>query len=295
MKTAAVDIGGTAIKYALFNSCEIEIQGEIPSQGILGRDKVVANMLMALSGLGSFDMIGISSAGQVDHRTGAISYATDNIPFYTGTPLKDIAEQHFSVKAVVENDVNAAAIGEAVFGGGKNKKNFLCLTYGTGIGGAIVSDGRIYRGSTGGAAEFGHILTHPGGHACTCGRNGCYEAYASTSALVSKAMELDHPLDNGKKIFEAFDKGEAAVISIVDSWIDEICYGLISLVYIFNPDTIILGGGVMTRPYIQKSINARVTRFVMNTFGNVNIIPATLGNTAGLYGVMAVANGLFEQ
>lgn len=140
-------------------------------------------------------------------------------------------EERFHVPAAVENDVNAAALGEANFGAGREFSDFLCLTYGTGVGGAIVIDHKIYKGSNFSAGEFGGIVIHPQDrNASQDIFSGCYERYASTTALVQNAMLLDEGLCNGRKIFER--RGEDKVAEIIDAWIEEIVLGLVSLTHI---------------------------------------------------------------
>lgn len=231
---------------------------------------------------GGFDGIGISTAGQVDPVAGIIRYANDNIPGYTGMRVRDIMEEEFGVPAAVENDVNAAALGEGKFGAGKEEKDFLCATYGTGVGGAIVIGGEIYRGSACSAGEFGGILIHPQDRIAGDPFSGCYERYASTTALVKLAGRLDPDLDSGRKIFARIT--EPDVRAVVEEWAEEIAYGLVTLICIFNPSCIILGGGVMAQPYILERVEEKVRARIMPSFSQLKLKQAMLGNRAGLLG-----------
>lgn len=231
MAIMVLDIGGTAIKSGLYIDGELTDIRETPTEAQKGKAHVVNRAKEIITDYqqhSAFERIGISTAGQVDPVRGEIIYANENIPGYTGTKLKEIMEQQFHVPACVENDVNAAAIGESVFGAGKGYKEFVCLTYGTGVGGAIFTNGKLYTGSSFSAGEFGAIVTHP--EARFAGQNifsGCYEEYASTTALVKNAKRFDSSLSNGRKIFERFD--EPDVKALVDRWILEIVYGLTRL------------------------------------------------------------------
>ncbi len=237
-----------------------------------------------------FDAIGISTAGQVNPEKGCISYANENIPGYTGMEVRRILEEEFHVPVAVANDVNAAAVGEAQFGAGRGKSDFLCITYGTGVGGAIVLDGAVHTGSSFSAGEFGGILVHPEDREKGSYFSGCYEKYASATALVNRARALDENLDTGRKIFSRI--GEPSVQAIVDGWIDEIVYGLITLIHVFNPSCIVLGGGVMAQPYILEQVKKKVMTEVMDSFRNLEICQAELGNQAGLLGAAYLASKL---
>lgn len=256
MRIAALDIGGTSIKSGIWDgeqAIELKEWDTNASRGgayLMGRAKAI------LHTYGDFDAIGISTAGQVDSEQGSIYYANDNIPEYTGTKIRDILEAEFGVPVAVENDVNAAALGELYFGAAKGAKNFLCLTYGTGVGGAIVVNGSIYSGNTYSGGSFGGILIHPEAMKEGVEFSGCYEKYASTTSLVREAMKKDPSLDNGRKIFEAFERPE--IRAVIDQWIDEIVYGLVSLIHIFNPSDILLGGGILAQNYIISEVRHRV-------------------------------------
>lgn len=288
MKILVFDIGGTSIKYGTcVDNALVEVK-EIPTEAKKGGRHIMDTLISLIEPQSGYDAIGISTAGQVNADGGYIIYANENIPGYTGTQIKAELEERFHVPVAVENDVNAAALGEAIYGAGLDHPNFLCLTYGTGVGGAIVQDRQVYHGSSFSAAEFGAIVTHAeariGGSSFF---DGCYERYASTTALVRMAMDYDPALDNGRKIFARLD--DPNVMQILDRWVDEILLGLASLTHIFNPSCIILGGGIMVQPLLLEKIRQKKERFIMPSFCHVQILPAQLGNTAGLLGACHLA------
>lgn len=298
MNILALDVGGTAIKYAFFNHETLIFQKECPSHAKTGGTHLVETMKSVISKClenYSVDKIGISTTGQVHPFLGSILFANENVPGYTGMPVKEILEATFGIDVFVENDVNAAAIGEAIYGSGKNEKDFLMLTFGTGIGGAIFINNRLYTGSCHAAAEIGHMLTHPGGLLCNCGAHGCYEMYGSTTALVKRAHTLNSNYTDGRKIFEAFSQNEPVALQLVEDWIIEISYGIINLIYTFNPSHIILGGGIMSQPYLFSRLNTILKKQVVESFQNVTLLPAKLGNLAGVYGMKAICCGLYTQ
>lgn len=286
MAIMVLDIGGTAIKSGLYIDGELTDIRETPTEAQKGKAHVVNRAKEIITDYqqhSAFERIGISTAGQVDPVRGEIIYANENIPGYTGTKLKEIMEQQFHVPACVENDVNAAAIGESVFGAGKGYKEFVCLTYGTGVGGAIFTNGKLYTGSSFSAGEFGAIVTHP--EARFAGQNifsGCYEEYASTTALVKNAKRFDSSLSNGRKIFERFD--EPQVKALVDQWILEIIYGLTTIIHMLNPECAILGGGIMEQPYVLEQLREKLYPNIISSFRQVKIEKAALGNRAGMLG-----------
>ena len=293
MRIAALDIGGTSIKSGIWDGKQTLELKEWDTNASRGGACLMARAVAILHTYGDFDAIVISTAGQGDSEQGSIYYANDNIPGYTGTKIRDILEAEFGVPVAVENDVNAAALGELYFGAAKGAENFLCLTYGTGVGGAIVIDGSIYPGSTWSGGSFGGILTHPEAMEAGVEFSGCYEKYASTTGLVREAMKVDASLDNGRKIFEAFDRPE--IRAVIDRWIDEIVYGLISLIHIFNPSDILLGGGILAQDYIIREVRRRVDARISSGFSGVNLLQTGLGNQAGLMGAAYMAYRLKEK
>ena len=259
MRTAAIDIGGTMIKSGVWDGTRLDQIKEYPTDLSLGGASLMRQVKEILhSGLlcgNETGAIGISTAGQVDAGRGSILYANDNIPGYTGTNVKKILEEEFSIPVTVENDVNAAAMGEARFGAGAGFQDFLCLTYGTGVGGAVILGKELYRGSSYSAGEFGGMIVHPEDRKEGEPFSGCYEKYAS----------------------------------VIDTWIDEIVYGLISLIHIFNPECLILGGGVMEQAYLVREVEKRVKSQIMESYAKTVIRKAGLGNRAGMTGAAWLA------
>ncbi len=291
MKILAFDIGGTEIKYALCDeSFNLTEKRSIPTNAHEGGKRIIERVIEIIKGFDNIDRVGISTAGQVNSVKGEIIFATETIPGYTGVKIKELVEKETGIPTAVENDVNSAALGEAIFGAGKGQSSFICLTYGTGIGGAIFIDGKLFTGNSFSAGEFGHIVTHQGGRKCTCGGEGCYETYASTTALVNDVEEKLGIALNGREIFERFD--DPAIRQIIDNWIDEIVTGLKSIVYVFNPALIVAGGGIMNEEYITQEINARLGSQLMNSFRKVEVVKAQMGNDANKLGAAYLASEL---
>ncbi|MCD8021428.1 MAG: ROK family protein [Lachnospiraceae bacterium] len=341
MRIAVLDIGGTSIKSGLWDGTQLSDVKETATMAQEGGAAVAARAADILRGYGCLDAIGISTAGQVNTTEGSIHYANPNIPGYTGTPLKTVMEQKFQVPTAVENDVNAAALGELYFGAARGEESFLCLTYGTGVGGAIVINREVFHGANWSGGYFGGILVHPEARhwsvwgsgeqsakeqepgansakeqgldvdfakkrwpdANICGAkeessqiprveelSGCYERYASATALVRAAQEVDASLTDGRRVFAAFERPE--VRKVIDAWIDETVWGLITLIHIFDPPMVVLGGGIFAQPYVSREVKRRVRDRIDPGFTKVRIETALLGNSAGMIGAAALAQKL---
>lgn len=295
MAILVFDIGGTAIKYGLVSD-EFEIleSNEVPTVDSEEEGVSAAGVLRILSRKmteyqGKYDCIGISTAGQVDFERGYIVHGTDNIPGFSDTDMRGIFEDKFGVPVAVDNDVNCAGLGEAHFGAGKGSNYFLCLTYGTGVGGAIYLNGDIFRGFKSAAGEFGHMLTHAGGKECTCGRKGCYEAYASCRALTDYVSEHYGRYMSGREIFKPENLEDPFIKEALDEWENEIVNGLVSLSYIFNPPLIVLGGGIMSEKLLEDHIREKLISRVGVNYQGVKIEKAQLRNKAGMLGAAYIA------
>ena len=293
MKILAFDIGGTNIKYALCNEkFVLSDKHTVPTEAERGGQELIQKIISIIEEYDGLDRVAVSTAGQVDSNTGIVVYSTDNIPYYTGMMVKKIIENKTGIPTFVENDVNAFALGEAQFGAGKNVSDFLCLTYGTGIGGALYLDNKLYKGLGSSAGEFGHMITHAGGKQCTCGGEGCYECYASTKALVEAVNKANSTNLNAFQIFEKDNFGKPEIRSVIDKWIDEMIIGLINIIYVFNPPLIILGGGIMNEDYVIDLIDRKIYNLLMENFKNVNIVRSRLGSDSALLGVAYEASKL---
>lgn len=294
------DIGGTAIKYGLVSeNFEILESNEMPTanEGEAANAKIVLQNLDRVMAeyKGKYNAIGISTAGQVDFERGYIVYGTDNIPGFSDTDMRGIFEAKYGVPVAVDNDVNCACLGEAHFGAGRGSDYFICLTYGTGVGGAIYLNGDLLRGAKSAAGEFGHMMTHAGGAQCNCGRKGCYEAYASCCALTNRVSEHFGRYVSGREIYEPQMLADPFIQQAINDWEDEIVNGLVSLSYIFNPPLIVLGGGIMSEEQLVNNIRKKLIESVGINYQSVQVEKAQLKNKAGMLGAAYIANERLER
>lgn len=289
MKVIGIDVGGTAVKYGLLEeNGKLLESGEFPTEAGKGIENLFENMRKVIDKYMSKDILGIavSGTGQIDGSIGKIIGGNPIIPGWIGTKLVERLEKKYSLPAVLENDVNCAALGEKWLGAGRETNNFVCLTIGTGIGGGIVLNDEIFRGDTCVAGEFGHIQIEKDGEQCLCGKKGCYERYASATALVKMVREKTGKNLNGKEIFELEKSGDKEIKKILDKWIDYFTDGLSTIVYIFNPSLIVIGGGITKQGnyLLDRILNSLSTKVGENYRKNLKIKFAELGNNAGMLG-----------
>lgn len=292
MRIAALDIGGTAIKHGIWDGMGLLDFGQCGSVAAEGAQALMGQVEEVLRGMQPFDAIGVSTAGEVDTRTGTICGANRNIPGYLGLDVAAALRGAFGVPVAVENDANAAAVGELSYGAMRGIPDFIYVTYGTGVGGAVVMDGRLRHGSGFSAGSFGGIVVHPERlDACDL-LAGRYESYASTSALVRRAQRVDPAIDSGLAAFAA--KDDPAVRAELRAWAHEVAIGLVSLVYAFSPEAVVLGGGVMQQPGLVEAVARKAKGLADPRFEGVSIVRSDLGSRAGVLGAAHLAQRLLR-
>ncbi len=306
-----IDIGGTNIKGGVISSSgEVIISQKISTEAkkgfshtfLLVKD-LIRKLIDQAQDKGKICGIGCATAGQVDHKQGRVVFATDNLPGLSGFQLKDQLHTAFNMPVVVENDVNAVALGEHWLGAAAGLEDFICLTLGTGVGGAIFRRGSIDYGADDISGEFGHFSINFDGPLCNCGNKGCFEQYGSVTALiqsmrqrlsdgeislVSDLVNGDPQKINGEVIFEAKERGDALASAIVDDYILHLSVGIAGLLHILNPGGVIIGGGItqlgekLINPLTRNIIEKAMPKFTENLI----IKNARLGDNAGIIGVV---------
>ena len=309
MYRIGVDLGGTNIATGVVNEKnEIIGRGKVktraprPAEAIFDSIKEAVDMAVVNAGINYSDVvsIGVGTPGSVNQDTGAIEFS-NNLQF-RNVPAKQMLEELLKKPVYLENDANAAALGEAVAGCGNGVASFVAITLGTGVGSGIVLDGKVYRGSNFCGGEMGHTVINVDGIPCNCGRKGCWEKYASATALVSQAVEAmqgnkgsllwqtcDGDLNkvDGRSIFEAYDMGDAVAISVVEKYLYYVSVGLSNVINALQPDVVCIGGGISGQgEKILKPIRAAVKaeRYSVYAEKQTAIVPAELGNDAGIIG-----------
>ena len=284
MKILSMDIGGTFIKYALWEDGSLAPTRQLPTRAELGPKPLLDTLAKLGADYPDIQAVGVSFASQMDPHTGSITSATDTFPGFSGVPLGLMLSRQLGVPVTVDNDVNCAAIGEGVVGAAQGCEDFLCLTYGTGIGGAIVLGGKLHYGAAFAAGEVGHMTLHAGGKRCSCGRQGCYEAYASTAALISRVQEAHGLTLDGREICARYKAQTPGITETVEGWIDDVCSGLASCIHMLNPPLVVLGGGIMEDRTLFGRVQARLKSELLPNFRPVAVRSAQLGNRAGMLG-----------
>ncbi len=310
-----IDLGGTNIAAGIVNE-KYEIIKKKSTPTLANRDgkliiKDMAELcrnLISECGLTIDDIeyAGIATPGTANSETGVVEYA-NNLPFKK-FPIADLLKEYLGVKKVlIENDANAAAKAEAVAGAAKGSKYSVMITLGTGLGGGIVLDGKVYSGFNHAGAELGHIVIQKDGKPCTCGRRGCWETYSSATGLTN--MTKEHVLkarEEGRKTiiedmiggnidncnarvsFAAMKQGDQVGKEIVDEYISYLASGIATIINIFQPNVLSIGGGVCgEKDYLLKPLNERVFNQTYTKSGvspQTEIKIAELGNDAGIVG-----------
>ena len=309
--TIGVDVGGTKVLGGVVDASGRVLASsrrETPREGGIELTKTIAAVALELMQDHSITAVGVSAAGFVssDRKT---MLATPNIADWNGVQLDLELTKLIGLPVIIENDANAAAWGEAKFGAGRNQAHMMMLTIGTGVGGGIVVNNELYRGAFGIAAEFGHLRVVPEGHLCGCGARGCFEQYASGSALRRHAREAisaspdlarnllargDGTIDGltGQAITDAAREGDAVALAAYQTTAQYLGAGIASLAVLLDPSCVVIGGGVIDAGEILLAPTREAMKRYMPFAGKhpyPQIVAAELGNEAGLVGVADLA------
>lgn len=309
MYRIGIDLGGTNIvaavvneKYELVSTAKCKTALPRPAEAIV--DDMARLVREAVAGAGltlaDIDTVGVGSPGTCNADTGIVEYS-NNLGF-ENLPLRDMLSQRLDSKPVyVENDANAAAIGEYLAGAAKDANSCVCITLGTGVGGGVIIDGKLFSGSNFAGAELGHTVIVVDGAPCTCGRLGCWEAYASATGLIRQTKEAmeQHPdsamwqlagsLDtvSGRTAFDAMRAGDAAGKAVVDAYIAYVACGLVNVINVFQPDVLCVGGGICNEgDTLMKPLEGHIQgeRYSKHSEKQTKLCVAKLGNDAGIIG-----------
>ena len=308
-KRIGIDVGGTNVKIALVDEKgKIIYSNSVPTYAKMGYEYTVNNIKQAIKDLmketntdsKSIEGIGFDFPGQVDYKTGVVKLAP-NIPGWVNVPIAQMIEDEFHIPTRIDNDVRCAALGEMKFGAGQGCENFICITVGTGIGSGLVVNGKLVRGASNAAGEIGHIkLQMNDGPICGCGDTGCLEAFASGPSIVAMAQDY---IKGGKStkfrelagvdneitpyiVAKAAEEGDPVAKRIFEIVGEYIGIGLTSVINLLNPEKVIIGGGVAEAgDLLLEPIRKTVKERAMVVAGSaVEIVPAQLGNSAGVIG-----------
>lgn len=311
--TIGIDVGGTKVLGGVVDpdgKVLTTSRRDTPREGGSALTQTIADVALELAAQYPVTAVGLSAAGFVssDRKT---MLATPNIAGWNGVQLDAELTALINLPVVLENDANAAAWGERTFGAGKGKQNMLMVTVGTGVGGGIIVNGQLLRGAFGIAAEIGHLRVLPEGHLCGCGARGCFEQYASGSALLRHAREAiaaspdlarnllsrgDGTLEGltGRAITDAAREGDQVAVSAFNTTAQWLGAGIASLSVILDPECVVIGGGVVDAGEILLAPTRAAMERYMPFAGKhpyPKIIAATLGNEAGLVGAADLARG----
>lgn len=305
-----IDIGGMSVKGIVVDgNGQIICNGTAPTGEMDGGVSLTANVTELINSLieksgkdtKEFAGVGIGCPGVIDSKNGVVIFA-GNLAL-KNYPLVGSIKKVVNLPVKITNDANAAALGEAKFGAGKSYDNVLFITLGTGVGGGVIIDGKLFEGYKSAGTELGHIVIKEGGRPCTCGRKGCFEAYSSATALMRKTKEVMQENKNskmwesytletvsGKTAFDYASTDKSAK-SVVDWYVKHLACGITNLANVFRPQIVMLGGGVCNQ---GERLIAPVRNLVRQEifggcdYADIEVVKATLGNTAGALGAASL-------
>ncbi|MGM9662403.1 MAG: ROK family protein [Oscillospiraceae bacterium] len=309
MVTIGIDVGGTNLKAGVVDESGRILHGKKIPLGPWQGGEAFTEQLCALAestaaeaGLKKSDVawVGMGFPGAVDDAAGVLTYIT-NIPL-SGFPVRERFQRRWDVPVYLGNDANCAALGEYHAGAGRGCRSLVVVTLGTGVGGGVVLDGKLLTGFNGAGGEVGHMVIVPGGERCNCGRLGCWERYASATALkrlTAEAMERhpeslmwqltggDSAKAEGYTPFDAARQGDAAAQEVCDKYVGYVALGAANLINIFQPEVLAIGGGVSAQEDLLEPVRRRIAGedFARNApLPRARVERCALGNDAGVIG-----------
>lgn len=311
MIAIGVDIGGTSIKGAavdsdgrVYEKFSLPVIKDEPGEVTIRKLSEIIKDYIAAQGLEHKIVgIGIGCPGTLDIQKGVVNYS-NNLKWFD-LPMVDIMHEMLLYPIRLTNDANAASLGEAKFGAGKSYETIIMLTLGTGVGGGIIINGKLFEGNEGKGGELGHSVVVVDGELCSCGRKGCLESYASATALIrdtKKAMKSnkrsllwkvcpDIDLVGGKVPFEAAKQGDATAINVLDNYVKYLGEGILNFCNIFRPNVVVLSGGIANAgDYLFSRVNKYIEDrdYGYKRTPAVKVVPAELGYDSGKIGAAAL-------
>lgn len=304
-----IDLGGTNIKagvvddaFRIIGRAKAKTGIPRPAEEVMDAMAECAKAAAADAGVPweQIRQVGIGVPGTANEETGVVEYANNLL--FENVPMREYLQKRLHKEIDITNDANAAALGEVLAGAARGASNAVAVTLGTGVGGGIIIDGRLFTGFHYGGAELGHMGIVLGGRKCTCGRRGCLEAYASATGLIRSTKEAMEAFPDslmwelarenggnvsGRTAFLAAGRGDAAAQAVVNDYIQHLGYGLASIINILAPEILVIGGGVsnegenLLRPLVEC---VRPQLYIRTPEKQTRIVLATLGNDAGLIG-----------
>lgn len=309
-----IDIGGTNIAagvidegYNIISKSKVKTNSGRGYEEVL-KDIVLAGTLAVREADLSFEDIkraGLGCPGTCNIETGIVEYA-NNLK-WENVPLQKYVGDAFKIPTYIENDANAAALGEYYAGAAKGAKSAIVMTLGTGLGAGIIIDGKIFSGSNYAGAEIGHTVINVDGEQCTCGRKGCFETYCSATALVKftkraieknpdslmKKLAEKEGRVSGRTAFRAAEQGDRTGKEIVEYFIKNLACGIINTINVFQPNILCIGGGVSNEgENLLNPLKERIEKEVYskNSRNNTKIVLCSLGNNSGIIGAALLGN-----
>ncbi len=309
MYRIGVDLGGTNISVGVVDEdFNIIGRGKTKTNSPRPAEEIFEDIAKCISmaaddagiSLDDVNVIGVGTPGSVNDETGYIDYS-NNLRF-DKVPAKQMLEELTGKPCFFANDASCAALGELYAGAGKGCKNLIAITLGTGVGSGIVIDGKVFRGANSAGGEIGHTVINVNGAECTCGRKGCWESYASATALIAQTKQAmkenseskmwncagnDIESVNGRTAFDAMRMGDEAAKAVVDKYINYVAVGIINVINVFQPDVLCVGGGIcnegetLLAPIRKYVVEERYSKYAQK---QTEICKAQLGNDAGIIG-----------